>query len=244
MMINFIQCRPVIWKIGVDNIQKFIEFVNGPTFSELYMHGSRLGGRSDLFVRPTKSVAAGARHHPRSVFTQSYRSRSSTAPLPSMTVPQVEDFSKITSDISTMLSIREKMIKLFDKCVNVLMENTGTPDIEREFMPPLHSIQATYPVFHKQGTHYFSMYLSMQESGKKNQVLSSNSVRYPLQAFLADWRSLSKVIDYFATVNPPPHAKEIAAKFKGIRSSLDAIKKANDHRKFPCVTIEPCIANI
>jgi hypothetical protein len=161
-----------------------------------------------------------------------------------MNVPQLDDFSKVSSDISTMLSIRAKMIKLFDHCVNVLTENKGTPDIEQQFMPPLRSIQTTYPAFHKQGTHYFSMYLSMQESGKKNQVLSSNSLRYPLQTFLADWHSLSKTIDFFAIVNPPPHATQIAAKFKGIRSSLDAIRKANGNRKFPCVTIEPCIANI
>jgi hypothetical protein len=201
-------------------------------------------GRTDLFVRPTASLAGGGNRRPRSVVSQHRRPLSSTAPLPALNVPQLDDFSKVSSDISTMLSIREKMLSLFEKCVNVLTENRGTPDIQRDLMPPLHSIETTYPVFHKQGTHYFAMYLSMQESGKKNQVLSSSSVRFPLQAFLKDWRSLCKVIDHFATVNPPPHAKEIAAKFNGIRSSLDVIKKSNEHRKFPCVTIDPCIANI
>lgn len=155
-----------------------------------------------------------------------------------------QGFYHSSSEISTMLSIREKIQSLMELTINIVIENDATPEIEKEFAPVLCSIEKTYPVFHKQGVHYFSTYCSMQETAKTNQLLSSAGVKLPLENFRKDWKQFSQVIDLFAQMAPPPHAKEISAKFKAVRSSLDTIKKTNERRRQPSPNIDPCIASI
>ena len=153
-------------------------------------------------------------------------------------------YYRMSSDISSMFSIREKIQNLVEMSINIVIENDATPDIENGFEPVLRAIERSYPPFHKQGINYFTTLSSMQETAKTNQLLSSAGVKIPLQNFTNDWKRLCSVIDHFTNTNPPPHAKEIASKFKAVRSSLDTIKKTNERRKHPTPSISSCITNI
>ncbi|OHT01860.1 hypothetical protein TRFO_07441 [Tritrichomonas foetus] len=153
-------------------------------------------------------------------------------------------YYRMSSDISTMFSIREKIEHLVELSIQVVLDNDTTPEIEAEFEPALRALEHSYPPFHKQGVHYFTTYCSMQESAKTNQILSSAGVRMPLQAFTQDWKALCGIIDKYTNLNPPPHAKEINSKFKAVRASLDTIRKTNERRKHPTPGITPCITNI
>lgn len=158
--------------------------------------------------------------------------------------PHQAGYFHMSSDISSMFSIRDKIQQLVELSIQIVIENDATPEIENEFEPVLRAIENTYPLFHKQGLHYFSTLCSMQETAKTNQILSSAGVKLPLQNFTNDWKKLCTVIDHFSNIHPPPHAKEIASKFKAVRSSLDTIKKTNERRKQPTPGITNCITNI
>ena len=212
----------------------------------------RSGGVSGLFVRPSVSVRPTTGQSWQRQSQDGSRRRSGLAQTTrgylspytqTASVTQGRQY-RVSSELSTMFSIKEKMGDLFEKCRNVIAENDTTPYIETEMTPVLQSIQKSYPLFHRQGVHYFQTYCSMQESVKKNQILSSASVRLPLQAFQTDWKNLGKLVDTFAEINPPPHAKEISTKFKAIWSSLDTIRKANERRKHPSHGINRTVNNV
>lgn len=153
-------------------------------------------------------------------------------------------YLKMTEDISTMLTIKDQIDKVFSMTFKVIKDNDTTPEVLKILEPVVNGVKRTFPVFHKLGTQYFITFATMQESAKTNQVLSSASVRLARESFVKDWSHFCQTIDNLTTAHPPPHFKEISAKFESIRSSLNYIKMTNENRKNPAIHLTKYINNV
>ncbi|OHT16993.1 hypothetical protein TRFO_41383 [Tritrichomonas foetus] len=151
---------------------------------------------------------------------------------------------KMTADIANMLEIKSKIDEIFALSNKVIKDNETTPDVEKILGPTLNTIKQSHSTFHKAGTQYFVNFATMQESAKTNQVLSSASVRIARETFTQDWKMFSNTIDSLTSSHPPPHSKEIIAKFQAVRSSMDYIKNTNENRKYPAKHLSKYITNI
>ncbi|KAK8890087.1 hypothetical protein M9Y10_034846 [Tritrichomonas musculus] len=153
-------------------------------------------------------------------------------------------YLKMTEDIATMLTIKDQIEKVLSLTFKVIKDNDATPQVLKILEPVVNPVKRSHPIFHKLGTQYFITFATMQESAKTNQVLSSASVRLARESFVKDWDHFCLTIDNLTKAHPPPHSKEISAKFQSIRSSLNYIKMTNENRKNPALHLTKYINNV
>ncbi|OHS97207.1 hypothetical protein TRFO_36589 [Tritrichomonas foetus] len=136
-------------------------------------------------------------------------------------------------EIQTLNKAKVYMLQLLKQLNQVVIENDATPDVQMKLAPLLENVNQNFPAFNRQAIKYYQSFYQIQDSTESAQVLSTASVKIPLEAFLKGWEELEKAIDIYAESHPPPHAKEISGKFDAIKSSLEIILQTNATRKYP-----------
>ena len=148
------------------------------------------------------------------------------------------------NEIHILNSSKELIMEILAKLNQIVIENETTPEVQNKLSPLLESIKENYSRFNSLAIQYFKNYNNIHETTQTPQVLSTAFVKNALEDFLKSWIDLEKVIDRYAESHPPPHLKEISAKFGAIKSSLEIIYQTNAQRKFPNLALGKSVLSI
>ena len=149
-----------------------------------------------------------------------------------------------SSDMSLLIQIKGEMEKLLNESYKIIRNSETTPDVQTTLTPIISQLAKSFEIFYRSSMHYFRQQEKMRSTVKVAQVISSSSVKIPVENFQKEWAQTQKVIDIYADSHPPPHAHEIENKFRVIQATLSQIQNANDKRKSPDVLLQKTIGNV
>ncbi|EAX99758.1 hypothetical protein TVAG_367510 [Trichomonas vaginalis G3] len=139
----------------------------------------------------------------------------------------------------------KKLIDELEKIIQkVIGENQVIPQVKSELEPSIKALQDSFPEFYNDIVNYYSTVGDVRRQAITNQLVSTFSCKDSFTLFSTSWNSISKTIDKYADVNPPPHIQEITVKFRSLKSTFDFIQTINERQKKPSQMVESGVLSI
>lgn len=158
-------------------------------------------------------------------------------------IPSAPQFSTLSSELSTMISIKDKYESFINCLIRLKTENSVSEIIVQKLEPRINTLQNSFESFYQAGVKHFRS-VSLQDNSSVERMISPVPIKTIVEKFKRDWELTSRVINEIGDQSTPPHYELINTKIAAIKSLLDYILKINDQLKVPSPILKDEVNNL